>query len=51
MIFFENGSAANYDKSETDGGAEMEVTRNADLSIITIGGQRFEIPDVVVIGD
>ncbi|WP_373505286.1 SH3 domain-containing protein [Aestuariivirga sp.] len=50
VIAFENGTAVRYDESQADGGATLQVTRNADLSIITIGDQRFEIPDAVVYG-
>lgn len=40
-----------FDSSEADGGAEMTVGKDADLFTVRIGGQRFEIPDVVMLGD
>lgn len=50
VIFFEGGKPANYDKSEADGDAAMQVEQNADLFVIRIGDQRFEIPDAVING-
>jgi hypothetical protein len=50
VIFFEGGKPANYDKSEADGDAAMKVEQNADLFVIRIGDQRFEIPDAVING-
>lgn len=50
VIFFENGDPARYDESEADGGAKMSAKKNADLYMITIGDQRFEIPEAVIFG-
>jgi hypothetical protein len=50
VIDFENGAPANFDQSRADGDARMTVKRNADLFIITIGVQRFEIPEAVIMG-
>jgi len=51
VIFFEMNAPSSYDQSEADGGAEMTVEQNADLFMVKIGGQRFEIPDIVMAGD
>jgi len=50
VIFFQNGKPSSYDASQADGGAEMKVAQNADLFVVTIGDQRFEIPDAVING-
>ena len=51
VIFFEMNTPSSYDQSEADGGAKMTVGQNADLYIVSIGDQRFEIPEVVMAGD
>jgi hypothetical protein len=48
-IFFENGRATGYDRSQADRG-EFSATRQDDLNIIRIGQERYEIPDAVVFG-
>jgi hypothetical protein len=50
VIYFEAGMPAHYDDSKADAGAKMTVGRNADLFIVQIGVQRFEIPDAVISG-
>jgi len=50
VIDFANGSPANFDRSSADGDVQMTVTRNADLFTITIGAQRFEVPESVIMG-
>ena len=50
MIFFEMNTPASFDKAQADGDAEMEVGSNADLYLVTIGNQRFEIPEAVMTG-
>jgi hypothetical protein len=50
VIFFENGIPANFDRSQADGNVRMIVNQNADLFTVTIGEQRFEIPDAVITG-
>ena len=50
VIVFENGTPARFDQSQADGNVRMTVNRNADLFIITIGTQRFEIPEAVISG-
>jgi hypothetical protein len=49
-IDFEQGQPVRFDWSQTDGDARLSAQRNGDLFILTIGGQRFEIPDAVVSG-
>jgi hypothetical protein len=49
VIFFEKGRAIGYDKSQADSG-EFKAKREADLNIIHIGEERYEIPDAVVLG-
>ena len=51
LIFFKNDTPVSFDSSEADGGEEMTVTKDVDLFKIGIGDQRFEIPDIVLIGD
>jgi hypothetical protein len=51
VIFYEMKTPSSYDQSEADGRAEMTVDQNAGLYTVTIGEQRFEIPDVVMAGD
>lgn len=48
-IFFENGSATGYDMSQADPG-EFRAEKQADMNIITIGEERYEIPDAVIFG-
>ncbi len=50
VILFEGGKPTSYDESEADAGAKMTVVRNADLFMVKIGGQRFEIPEAVISG-
>ena len=49
IIFFENGRAIGYDQCEADFGP-FEVSKEADLNIIHIGEERYEIPDAVIFG-
>ncbi|MGD9603218.1 MAG: hypothetical protein AB7V59_15520 [Gammaproteobacteria bacterium] len=49
VIFFEKGHAIGYDRSAADPG-EFQATKDADLSIIHIGGERYEIRDAVLYG-
>jgi hypothetical protein len=48
-IFFENGTATGYDMSQADPG-EFRAEKQADLNIIYIGEERYEIPDAVIFG-
>ena len=49
VIFFEQGHAIGYDQSDADSG-EFRSNKEADLNIICIGEERYEIPDAVVLG-
>jgi len=49
VIFFEKGDAIGYDQSEADSG-EFKANKEADLNIIHIGEERYEIPDAVILG-
>lgn len=48
-IFFENGEATGYDMSEADY-SEFSVEKQGDLTLIRIGGERYEISDAVIYG-
>jgi len=48
-IFFTKGHATGYDQSQSDSG-KFSAKKQGDLSIIHIGGERYEIPDAVVSG-
>ena len=50
VILFENGMPASFDQSHADGSVRMTVGRDADLFTVTIGEQRFEIPEAVISG-
>lgn len=50
VIIFEKGIPASFDQSQADGDANLTYHRDADLFLIAIGAQRFEIPDAVVNG-
>lgn len=49
VIFFENGRAIGYDQSQADTG-KFKAEKDADLNVIHIGDERYEIPDAVVQG-
>ncbi len=51
VIFYEDGTPMSFDSSEADGGVEMAVGKESDLFQVRIGEERFEIPDVVLLGD
>ena len=48
-IFFRMGRPIGADTSEADPG-EFRATREADLNLIRVGDERYEIPDAVVLG-
>lgn len=53
-IFFDTaGKPIGFDASQADGSAKAQLKsrRDADLNLISIGTERYEIPDVVVVGD
>lgn len=50
VIYFENGTPVSYDQSQAEAGATMAVTKDGDTAIVTIGDNRFLIPDAVIWG-
>jgi hypothetical protein len=50
VIYFESGSPKDYDMSEADGGVRMKVSKHSDLFTISIGDQRFEVPEALITG-
>jgi len=48
-IFFEKGKAVGADLSQADPG-EFRARKEADLNIVNIGEERYEIPDAVISG-
>jgi hypothetical protein len=48
-IFFSNGRATGYDQSQADSG-KFSASKQADLNIIRIGQERYEIPDALPFG-
>jgi hypothetical protein len=50
VIFFEENTPMSFDKSQADGNAEMSVSQNSDLFLVTIGDMRFVIPAAVMEG-
>ena len=50
LLYFEDGEIVRYDQSEADGGAELHVTRDGDLQIVTVGDARFEVVDALLVG-
>lgn len=50
LIYFENGAPASYDQSQADAGTSMDVSRDGDTFIVTIGDDRFLIPEAVILG-
>jgi hypothetical protein len=49
-IFFERGRATGANISQADGDVRFSVQREADLNMIRIGNERYEIPDAAVFG-
>ena len=49
-IFFTDGALLGADTSEADGGHEVSVVRQGDLSLIHVNDERYEIPDAVISG-
>jgi len=49
-IFFQMGEATGADTSQADGYPPFHATRKADLQLIRIGGERYEIVDAIVLG-
>ncbi|MGR4889485.1 hypothetical protein ACIPPQ_00510 [Sphingopyxis sp. LARHCG72] len=53
-IFFDTaGKPIGFDANQADGSAKAQIRsrRDSDLNLISIGTERYEIPDVVVVGD
>lgn len=49
VIFFDKGRVTGYDQSQADSGG-FAASKEADLNLIRIGEERYEIPDAVVEG-
>lgn len=51
-IWFANGRAIGAGSSQADGSAgwDFSATRQGDLTLVSFGPQRFEIPDAVILG-
>ena len=49
-IFFRLGVPIGADTSEADSYPEFRTTREADLHLIRVGSERYEIPDAVILG-
>jgi len=49
-IFFADGRASSADTGQADGYPEFSVNKTNDLNTISIGDERYEIPDAVVFG-
>jgi hypothetical protein len=49
-IYFRMGRPVGADTSQADGYPEFRATQEADLHLIRIGYERYEIPDAVVFG-
>ena len=49
-IFFRMGTPIGADISQADGDLEFRATKEADLHLIRIGDERYEIPDAVILG-
>lgn len=49
-IFFRMGRPLGADTSQADGYPEFSATKESDLNLIRIGGERYEIPDAVILG-
>lgn len=50
VLYFEDGEIVRYDEAESDGGAELRVTRDGDMQIVTVRDARFEIFDALLLG-
>jgi hypothetical protein len=48
-IYFQNGQAVGYDKSQADFG-EFRASKESDLYIIHIGSERYEILEAIIYG-
>ena len=52
MIFFADGKATGFSSAEADGSSALPFSseRDSDLNRISIGNERYEIPDAAVLG-
>lgn len=50
VLYFENGAFSGADSSQAGGGFASSSTRDADLSLIRVDDERYEIPDAVLFG-
>jgi hypothetical protein len=49
-LFFQNGQFLSADTSQADGYPDYGATREGDLFVITVGEERYEVPDAAVFG-
>jgi hypothetical protein len=49
-LFFIDGEFNSADTSQADGYPEYGATREADLNMIRVGAERYEVPDAVIFG-
>jgi hypothetical protein len=49
-IFFESGTPVRFNQSEADRGKTMTVTRESDVSVVSIGEERYFLPDAILYG-
>lgn len=49
-IFFRRGRPVGADTSQADGYPEFRADKEADLNLIRVGDERYEIPDAVALG-
>ncbi len=50
VIFFKGGKATGYRQTQQANPERFSASKQGDTSIVTIGGERYEIPDAVVFG-
>ncbi len=49
-LFFAGGAFVSADTSEVDGYPEPSATKEADLNMIRVSSERYEIPDAAIVG-
>jgi hypothetical protein len=49
-IFFAGGKPLTADVSQADGNAELHWRKEADLTLIRLGDERYDIPEALVFG-
>lgn len=50
IIYYRMGIPIGADRSEADGYPEFHAAKEKDLYFISVGEERYEIPDAVVLG-